>query len=287
MQIIDWRHFHQYHSSCPDHLWMNWDIEDETLSGTGVLDDLHLTANDLIFKLEREINSKSVVRKCLMTDVLPIGSYPRYERGDHRQYPSLVLEKTGEVSPLTSEEIAVPLFEFSITGSLLKRDYLLRQVLSRYLHWENTHCRKLLRAAVEFSGQIYQYSFAKAFSSGMNRLFKAIEYYDLVVTSLVLSENTYRRIVEEFGEYISVKDERWSCSEGGSMYSGNFRIMDGIKDGVIYALPRNDIVGAIPIRQQFTCTYNHHLPYDFVSYIELGMTLINSYMVACLEFTDF
>lgn len=253
-------------------------------------------AQAMVEPIKIALEYQAVGRKLLMTDELPQGALPRYERDI--AVKSWVLSKRGAVPDMyvEVEELLVPTFEIATHPTVrlsevkARRFYIVdraqmkaKEAIQRE---EDTNIFTTINAAVP-SDHVTNCAGALTVSA-LATAFADIESRDLTVAKIVVHPKQYKDI-RNFGK--NVYDEattREVLATGlfGHLWTADIHVSTRVPEGTVFVLAPGEYVGAFPVRQDITV-----LPADdpselrlgWVIYEEVGVAVINDYATAKVQ----
>lgn len=271
---------------------------------------------DVNRKIRWHAEMKSLARRCLMTEELPCGALPIYEKTEHKEVISWMAKNMdgylGEIHKFFpgewnqySKKDEVYLLPFELANknfieakqnnkkTLLKireniqfcADDIVRQEDKLFIDLLDAASKENLIKKVS-SSKISRFSKKNKLRKNLELLYEQVEEDCHVVCRLLMNDKTLEIIKSVLGKNIfdEVSDRaRQSIGLMGHIWTADVYRSDLIKDGEIYALPAGEYIGALPIRQDF-CTMdtseikNHKC--KFVIWEEIGMGLIYPEQIA-------
>lgn len=240
---------------------------------------------------------QSLARKIIVTDPLPQGVIPRYEKDIDA--PAFVIGKRGQVPDVIVEgdDFMVPLFEIASYPQVR-----LSQVKSRMFNLidraqtkakneisiqEDTYLFNLINNSVpaslvddDYNHVINSAAVGQLQVGDLNDAFAKIERHRLVVANIIMSPKRYADVRNWGSTVYDFVTQREVLLTGvfGRIWTANILVNSIMPDNVVFVTAPSDFVGVMPIRTEVTvipADKPSRLRLGWVIYEELGMCVTN------------
>ena len=186
--------------------------------------------------------------------------------------------------------------EEELNGSILESYQ--NKLLNLYIEDENDILFKLLDAATKTIGKYLRAKYNSSYRDGiyyLNKGFLSIEKHDLVVTNIIMNNETFRKIIsstknkDNFDKacepiMLSRINSSWNYL-WGHLWTADIFVSNQCPKNTVYLMTSPDCVGAMPIEEDIIITpvinNNKICLYDSE---RIGAAIINNYAVARIDF---
>jgi len=251
-------------------------------------------AQSMANPIQTSLLYQSVGRKLLVTDPIPQGALPRYEKDI--DVPATVISKRGQVPDviIEGEDFLVPTFEIATYPQVR-----LSQIKARMFNIidraqvkakneisikEDTEIFRAIDAAVPASGTdpmfnhvINSVAAGRVQIADLNSAFAKIERHRLTVSKVVMNSQRFAD-VRNFGsptyDFVTQR-EVLLTGVFGRLWTSDILISNIVPDNSIYVLSPAEFVGVIPVVQEITV-----IPADKPSRLRLGWVIFEQIGIA-------
>lgn len=253
------------------------------------------------------LQSRSVLRKILMTDELPKGALPRYKGScdTHLVVTTNPLETPQLREPISfayGDEVVLPTWQAAYPRELIldtpeRRTQATLALIEHFTAVEKEVFIRLTqywdeakaRPAYDHTGKRVKESTENRVFRKLNRGFCEIEQHDLVCVKMIVTQNGFDKLTnhphaKNFFD-VATEKERMVTGLAGQMFTADMHIVDDPRlEGFAYLAASPDCVGAFAIRQDMTILphYSARLlgpSCRCTAFYDIAVSIINTYAV--------